>query len=391
MLTTGRYFFQAYPFPPESLVLPSILIFISGYLILKHVTKNTSLILVVSALKSLFFFIYFAFVFNGQFTSGFDDYYYLQSGQNILKAFQDLSLFSTSFFDVVGGFHFSYPLLSSISQAVLGEYYYSLCATNVILTFFCGLLASRIIIIVSNSRQYASSIGFSLVLYPDLFLNSSIFAGKDTLVLLLHLSLLLIIANYFKTDRFSFISAIFILLVLFVTRFYVCLIFILFLLVIQKRYLYILFSSFLLYFVFFSLGVASNVQVLTLQGLSYVSPDSYNPVNIILNTFKFILTPRPFFEDTIHKFLLPANIFNWIASPLLLLGFIKCLFSSNAFYRFLSYYFSAFCLVYSFIDFLNGPRHRIQLSFALVIFIYQGFKSLLHISNRLGYQQQELS
>lgn len=351
------------------LIVPTITVMVIGYIVSRYILKKRLPAFFISFFKALIFFVYFYFFYNGEYNSGVDDYYYIEKGRQLLSKFQNESFYELDLINIAESFHFFYIIVSAFAQYLFGEFYFSLVALNVIASYFCGVFSYRIIVNQYSNTHNAKIFYVSTLMYPDVLAWSSVFAGKDIFVLLGHL--LFIYAFTFVLQKkklkgaIKFVAAFVYMLNL---RFYVALIF-LPLLLRGKIYVFLIFIALIFISLFtnlpyifsslFSLGLSSiiNFDILTILSM---------PANI----FHFWLTPRPFFETREYEFLLVGNIFNWITFPLMFYGLISTLRSMDIFARFIAIYFLSFSLFYGIVDFLRGPRHRLQLTFALIFFLW---------------------
>lgn len=380
MLEDVPFAFDSQTFSFASLWLPSITIFIFGYIVCTYILKDRLQAFVIAAVKALLFFSYFYFVYDGTYTSGSDDYYYLSKGALLVKQIREIPLASIELMHVAESFHFMYVVISAIAQYAFGEHYYSLAAINVMASILCGVISYAIIKNQYQDDKLAKIFCMAMLIYPDVLSWSSVFAGKDTFVLLGHLIFLYAFSNLIKGDvRRGGLFILIALLFMLNLRFYVVIIFLpLVFLKIQKRFVIYLFSLGLIAAALF-FDLFHTFAVLFKGGMSYVEFDDYKFLRLPFDVVHFWLTPRPFHEDSIHGFLLFADIFNWIFFPLIFFGLLKCFRSKDQFAKFLAIYFLAFSVFYGLIDYLNGPRHRLQLTFALIFFLWVGANELKRI------------
>lgn len=365
------------PFGLDNLWLPASAIFILGYILCAFILKDKFLAFVIATIKTLIFFLYFYIFFDGTYTSGGDDYYYLSKGTLLLKEIRELPLASIEIFNVAESFHFMYVIISAIAQYAFGEHYFSLAAINVMASILCGAVSYAIVKNQYQNDTHAKMFCVAMQMYPDVLSWSSVFAGKDTFVLLGHLIFLYAFSNLIKKDMqkgllFTLIALLFMLNL----RFYVVLIFLpLIFLKIQKQFIVYLLSLGLIGAALF-FNLFATFSGLFEGGVSYVTFDDYKFLRLPFDIVHFWLTPRPFSEDSIHGFLLFADIFNWFFFPLIFFGLMKCIRSKDQFAKFIAIYFLAFSVFYGLIDYLNGPRHRLQLTFALIYFLWVGVNEL---------------
>jgi hypothetical protein len=367
--------FEKVPFTFQHLWLPTACILSFGYLISLFVLKNITGAIILALIKALAFFSYFFFIFNGTYTSGFDDYYYISKGLLLIRQVQEQPIGNIDLFAITGSFHFMYVIVSAISQYCFGEdYYFSLVAMNVIISFLCGYFAYAIIRVQYQNDNLSWAFFVVMVMYPDLLLWSSVYAGKDTLILLGHLIFIYAYSNSINNHKtkgtFLIILAVFLTLYL---RFYIVPIFLLIIFLKIKKQFPVYIFSIALIILAAALDLFSSFSALFQEGTSILT---FNVLHLPYDILHFWLTPRPFHEDSIHGFLLPANLFNWLCFPIIFLGFLKCIRSKDRFARFLSLYFSVFSIFYGIVAYLNGPRHRLQLIFAIIYFLWVGLSRL---------------
>jgi hypothetical protein len=337
---------------------------------------------ILTLIKALVFFSYFYFFFNGTYTSGFDDYVYITKGALLIHELQDKPLGSIELIHVAGSFHFLYTAISAIAQYCFGEdHYFSLVAVNVIASFICGYFAYAIIKTLYHNENLSRVFFIFMVMFPSLLSWSSVFAGKDTFVLLGHLIFIYAYSNFINNHNTKGIFLIVLALLLTINlRFYVAPFFLIIIFIkIKKQFSTCLFALALIILAVFS-DLFAQYSGLIQGGIYYLKG---NILNVPYNMFRFWLTPRPFFEELNYSFLLLANIFNWICFPIFLLGILKCIFSKNRFVTFMLLYISVFTIFYGVVDFLNGPRQRLQLTFAIIYFLWIGISELKFVRKNL--------
>jgi hypothetical protein len=378
-----RFDFQDYPFNFSEVWLSAVTILIFGIYINRKIFKSITWVFIVALIKSLIFLIYFVIYFDGTYTSGFDDHYYLSKGVSLINELRDTPFNEINYFDAAEGLHFIYVCISAFAQYTLGEGYYALVAINIIISFFCGRVVFLIIYLQHGNKSVAKLFTTSFIFYPDLIAYSSVFAGKDVLVLLAHL---LIIYSFLKVSLGDFrtgymIGAITLLSTVFL-RFYVPIIF-LSLIIFRMNKLKLILISIPSIFFLWHLGIINNLIDLFKEGVENIVQNNTKFIYLPYDVLHFWLTPRPFYEDPIVKFTFIANIFNWCIFPVFIYGFYLALRSDDKFVKFLCYYFLVFSIFYGLVDYLNGPRHRLQLIFAIIYFIWIGLGSVKLIPPRL--------
>ena len=363
------------PFNIDLLMFPGIVLYISLFTLGYLGSKSLFIAWFIATIKTSIFILYFGYFFDGTYTS-VDDEHYLSTGKKIYLLFTD-STIDVSIHEIiaiVGGAHIIYNVINTISMVFFGNFYFSPVVINIIVSAFAGVISVKIIkqqqILHGKSLNYFF---LFFVLHPELLSWSTVFNGKDTIILFVHIMLLHAVSLFILQKKISALFFACISIVIFVNlRFYVPLIFgavfLLYMLLTIKFGLKSLFS----------LGLIASLFLLFVVpwgSLSYLFEifilDFINPLS---GTLHFLLTPRPFFHDKIHGFLNMASIIHWLLFPLFLMGLYIGLKSRHKFILFLFLYFFTFVILYGSFDFLNGPRHRFQLLLATSIFQFIGIK-----------------
>jgi hypothetical protein len=361
----------------EHLWMPSLFIFLFGFIVSFYALKNIYLSLSICLFKALLFFIYFNIIYDGKYNSTVDDYWYIYRGSILLEDFLKNSFADINFTDSTQTFHFFFVVIAALSEFLFGQFYSSLTAINVSISFLCGLLAYKIIYLNYSNLQVSKYFYIAMVLYPDMLSWSTVYAGKDTFVVLGHLLFIYSLSFIFKNNfnkGFSYFLLSFIYMVN--LRFYVSIIFLIYLI---KNKILIFAGSFALAILFVFTGYLSAFASLYNLGISSIENFNLESIFFIpLNILKFWLSPRPFFEDPNYQYLIFSSIFNWLAFPFIIIGIFKAIKSKDLFANFVVSYFLLFTLFYVFVDFLRGPRHRFQLVFALIFFLWFSIKSNKH-------------
>lgn len=375
------------PFNIDLLLLPTFTIFICLIILVFLSTKSPVLSIILSTTKAILFIFYFGFIFDGTYTF-LDDWTYIERGGvffskdiHFLNFFRDWDYLKI----VSVGEHFVYYLYNSSSFFLFGEYYFSPVALNIILT---GIIAHIAITIVR--REFFLDYKTYLFFYCFIFFHPSIIAWsqicnlKDILVLCLHTSMLNGISLIsHKKNLTGLITILITSSILYFIRFYVPLIFVLTLLITiiltkakKRAMMPIVIISVLLYLSqkyhgsSFFLNAADRINI--------------NIIEFIYGFIRIIFTPIPFHTEDSYRFLNYPSLFNWIMFPSTLVGFFKLSKEKTFFCTFLCIYFLCFLSLYaSYID-LQGPRHKVQLDFALCLFQFTGWHILFNsFSNTL--------
>ena len=351
-----------------------ISLFTLGYL----GSKSLFIAWFIATIKTSIFILYFGYFFDGTYTS-VDDEQYLATGKKIYLLFTDgtIDVSIDNIMSIVGGSHILYNVINTISMVFFGNFYFSPVVINIIVSAFAGVICVKII--KQQQMLHGKSLNYFFlffVLHPELLSWSTVFNGKDTLVLFMHIMLLYAVSLFILQKKISALFFACISIVIFVSlRFYVP---------------FILGGAFLLYMLLtiklslkklISLGLMASLFLLFVVPWGALSYSwglfKFNFINPLLGALHFLLTPRPFFHDELHGFLNLASIIHWLLFPLFLMGIYIGLKSRHKFILFLFVYFFTFVFLYGSFDFLNGPRHRLQLLLAISIFQFIGLKWLI--------------
>lgn len=378
----------ARPFPFDQLVLPTLVILISGLLVSFLVTRKAHLAVAIATIKAATFFLYFGFLFDGTFTF-LDDWSYLQGGAEILSWPWDTGEIEDNMLALqalAGGQHSLYYAVNALALKAFGEGYFAPVAANIVVSVFLAAigthLAAREFQLIARYR--AAFFAF-LALHPSIFAWSNVMNGKDQLVLLLHVVLLwagsLMLDGARRSLAWAIPLTLAATLLLSMLRFYVPFLIALALVLAvvttprSRRVRWLVLGS-------FGAAVGSAVAIglgLIVDALSQFQESWVNP---LYGLVRFLLTPVPFGTDPAHVFLdLPALI-HWLLLPATIIGVRRVALTATPFSRFLLAYFVVFCVLYAAFGELQGPRHRLQLEYAVALFQFLGFIPILRMAAR---------
>jgi hypothetical protein len=363
------------------LILPTLWIFFITLCIAIYVTRSVIFSISAAFVKAGIFLIYFGQLFDGTFTF-LDDWGYVNGGIALVD--EGVGLFNLAekwkfALMIGGGDHFIYYLYNAYAFRFFSVDYFAPVALNIMLTVLIAWSGSTL-----GAREFGfkdkwkSIFFFFLLFHPDILAWSTVMNGKDILVLLAHVLLLLSASFYFEGRKWTAISmAVPIVLILFFLRFYVP-VFFAGALIVQQTLIIKNGRNMFWLFVFASLLVFVTVSMighLIPQALSMLQEHSINPL------FGFVhmaLTPIPFNTDINYSFLNIPALLHWIMIPMVCYGLIllKRDYKSN-FNRFFIIYLILFMVLYSINGELTGPRHRVQLDFAWAVLQFMGIKHIL--------------
>jgi hypothetical protein len=352
-------------------------LFFAGFFIIYRVTKNVALSYLLSFLKAIFFLVYF-FSLENIFTLS-DDLAYFKTALSLYQSdFSFMSLFNdfaSDFKTQMGSRHILYILQNLIAIKVIGVYYFSPVAINIILIYLAAWFAYKILRELGFQQKAASIFFIFFAFHPEM-LSWSILNIKDFLIIFLvnaTIYLILRIDKYGLTiARVCGLPIMFWLL--YHSRFYL-----LFFLLVS----YIMYRILLWYFslrdvylkillIYFGALLLPVILIFLHQAYSYEYDIfiSYFS-NPLIGVIRFLLSPVPFLQSPEYNFILPAAVWHWLIAPFFVWGIIVAVrnIKSSPFILFLLLYLVCLTLFYGSFAELQGPRHRLQL--ALVIYFLQ--------------------
>jgi hypothetical protein len=366
---------QPQPFEVASLLLPSLVIWGATLVAAWRVTSSPALALMLALVRTVVFAAYFGIFFDGTYTF-LDDWTYLERGAELqaegvglFNMFDNLPLLIT----VGQGEHFLYYLYNAIAFDFFGEGYYAPVALNCVLTAVIAGLGTTLAVRERLVPQRQRAIFFAfMLLHPDILAWSTVLNGKDILVLLLHVLLLYAVSLYLNQQRraAALVAAPTVLAALFL-----------------RYYVPILFAATWVVSIAAQLrGVARwrllVVALIVFGGLfAQLGTDGLefaldrlreDMVNPLVGVVRFAVTPLPFNTEPAYGFLDIPALFHWLMLPAVALGIYRVSRSRRPFSRFLLAYTLVFVSLYAIYGELQGPRHRVQLDFALAVYQFIG-------------------
>jgi hypothetical protein len=365
------------PFHVTSLLLPATVVFAATIIATYAACTNAMLSVVAAAIKAGIFVVYFGFLFDGTYTV-LDDVSYVQWGTQLRE--QGVGLFNfylhwpllratfgtdTVFYYVYNSFAFS---LFDTNQ------YFAPVALNLVLTAVIAFLGYRLVKTEFRINDLAAKVFFFFLLFhPDILVWSNLLNIKDILVLFIHVLLLTALAQFFKHKVLSGILILVpVIPVILLSRYYVL-----------GLFVAALVSSILIstrnYRIWMATAVGCAIILLLIYLTKGASAFTF-PIHLIKQTFvnpfygfaRFLLTPIPFNTEEAYTFLNIPAVIHWLLMPLLMLGMYKSWVMGTHFSRFLVVYFFVFLCAYAVTGEVQGPRHRVQLDFAIAAFQFIG-------------------
>jgi len=363
------------PFPIGMLLLPSAAIMAATLIFSYAVTRNAILSTTAGALKAGLFLLYFGVLFDGTYTA-LDDWSYLRNGIYLLNQ-------NVGFLNIIenwqvarGAAHgdaFLYYLYNAYAFWLFGHnQYFAPVALNLILVAVIAYLSYRLVIAEFASGEIAGKLFFFFVLFhPDILAWSIVFNLKDIVVLLLHILLLIAIAQYMHGKFWiALLVAIPTIIVFTTIRQYVPIMFAMALILAAlidnpaNRAKILVVSAAMLGGILLWKGLGTLTFAIYLIEKTFVNP--------IYGLVRFTLTPIPFNSDPIYSFLDTSAVIHWLLTPFFLLGIYVVWKQASRFGRFVVLYMAVFLCVYAMVGELQGPRHRVQLDFAFALFQFMG-------------------
>lgn len=370
------------PFDLAVLLAPTLLIGALTYLVTMRVTRNAATAAAAAVIKAGLFVAYFGLFFDGTYTF-LDDISYLEGGAELLQDGVGVVNLSTQWDLVLAigrGEHFLYYLYNAYAFRLFGEGYFAPVACNVLLTVavaFFGMRLARTEL--KLPRHQARWLYVFLLLHPDILAWSTVPNGKDILTLLMHV-LLLQAAAFFLRGKWSkaFLLGTPVCVVLTFLRFYVPFMFVAAL---------VLGSIITRHERGYTLRVALGVVLLgaAIVGLGGQLDYAFDVlsdtlVNPLYGFVRVLMTPIPFNTEEAFAFLNIPALIHWLLLPFLAIGLGTLWRIRTPFTRFFIVYTLLFLCLYALVGELQGPRHRVQLDYAIALLQFVG---LLTAARRL--------
>ena len=356
-------------FALDILLWPASAIFVFTLFVTLWATRSPLGAMTAAFLKTGIFLVYFGWLFDGTFTF-LDDWGYLEGGFRLLAADVGVTNLADNWESLLlvgGGPHFVYYLYNAYAFQIFGEGYYAPVACNNLLTPLIAYLGARLALREFGlTPRQGRCFYFFLLFHPDILAWSTIMNGKDILVLLSHVVLLLSVSLlYRKRLRVALLLGLPTVFVLFFLRYYVPVLFAAALVAgailahrirIGPRIRYLLLGGIVAGFLFVRLG-ESEIP----GGILQVQEHFVNP---LYGFVRFILTPIPFHTAPAYAFLNIPALIHWLLMPFVVAGFVHVFGMRGFFARFFLFYLLVFIGLYAVFGELQGPRHRVQLDYA---------------------------
>jgi len=377
-------------FPNEEMViLLGFLIFIAGFMIMKSVFKRNYLIsTLVPLIKASLFVAYNLFFFKESFNT-IDAYNYLDLGVFGAQKYEGffpllIDILTLKGEGIYGHTHYVFYAFISLLFELFGSYSAQIpIAGSIVITFFSGLVFYKITLLMGLKKYYAKWAFLLFVMHWDIITWSTITLVKDNLVALLFLLIVYFFCLFFK-NQFRWYHLFYLIvacITLIFLRFYVLPVIVLAFLVFSYLNVFttrLSVKSFYLTILvpLITFLVASAMWERYSAYLPYIMSFSGDP---FYGSFRFFLTPTPLYISSKFSFLYPATILNWTFLPFTLFGMLIC-FRKKGIGRMLFIIFVVTVLFYAIIQphgGETGPRHRLQITFLIILFQFMGLVKMI--------------
>ena len=368
------------PFGIELLLSPALLILLATIVVAYWATRWPAFSILAGLTKSGIYVFYFGWAFDGTHTF-YDDLQYLLGGGELLRDGVGISNLVENW-DVAlaigGGIHFLYYLHNSYAFRIFGDGYYAPVALNILLTLPIALIGSHLAAKEFGLRFYRKKVFFVFLLFhPELLAWSHVVNGKDIVVLFLHILLLSAASAYFAGRiKLAVATAAPTCMALMFLRFYVPLL-------VAAAFLIAASNSWRSKqgLINSLVGVTLVVILIAIIGGAYIEDAGgrvqEHLVNPAFGLVRALLTPIPFHTEQAYSFLNVPALIHWMLLPFMLLGIVAAYRYGTPFARFLIWYFFVFVTLYAIYGELQGPRHRVQLGYAVALFQFLGLGILV--------------
>lgn len=314
----------------------------------------------VSIIKAVVPLTYFALFFDGSWTF-VDDVTYQMHGEELRLDYGPLSALlqeegRAKLVELSQGRHFLYAWWNLLAQSLFGEHYYSAVFLNVLLTFFIGVVLFHLLGELGFSQAYQRGALVFFLLHWDVLAWSSLVNLKDVLVMaLIAPTLYCLVIVRRRLRLLPLLGVAFGLFVLTWLRYYIPFFlvgaFVVWVLLegrFRWKYLYAVLA-----------GVAFLTLPLDWSALEYVQPGE-----IAFGLVRAPLTPQPWSIEDEYSFLLIPSVLHWLLFvPMVIGGGTLWVRAAGA--RFVLVFLVLMMLFYAVVPELQGPRHRVQLTFAI--------------------------
>lgn len=319
--------------------------------------------------------VYFAWFYDGTWTTVDDIEYQIQALQLSGMGFNPFSmLFTHDGFDALWNAtgrsrHLLYTWWVYTSEYVFSPEYYTPVFMNVVLTFVAGVILYKLCISEGFSRKYAKGLLIVFLLHWDILVWSSLMSIKDTLVMTLTIAVFALAYPLIKNpsrDLKNFIRLIGLAIIIYTLtflRFYIPV------LLLGSIALFILFgrSGAWRYYTFAAIVIVL-IMIVIFTPLIQFHIDKhmiYSVKEFLFGIIRFPLTPRPWSLEPAYTFLFFPAILHWLMFiPAIIGGY--SLWHRSDMCRLMIIYMIVVIVFYAAVVFLQNTRMRYQLTYILV-------------------------
>lgn len=290
-----------------------------------------------------------------------DDWDYLERSQDLLDRYTLWELLTTEdgireLFIQAQGHHTLYYVWNIAAQLLFGNHYYAPVFLNITLTFVGGFFFYQIVLFADFGKAYARLALMFFLLHWDLLAWSSFFNLKDILVMTMTTMGLYALCRILFAFRWRDLVLFCVVLVLFFwIRFYVAF----FMLAVAGMWYFLKIKSWRKWPMLFAIAA----------GMVYLLPDQslvhdLDFTQFITGLVRFPITPQPWSITPVYGFLFLPSIMHWLLILPALYGGIL-LWRRSPVASLLLLYALVLWSFYAAFPGLQGPRHRVQITFVI--------------------------
>lgn len=342
----------------SDLVLAAITVGIAGFIVLcRYLPVTTSL--VISAVKVSIPLIYFGFFYDGSW-SFLDDEAYQLHGELLRRLdYNPISVLveeagRAKLVELSAGQHVLYAWWNLLAQSLFGEHYYAAVFLNVLLTFVIGAVFFHLIQRLMFGHSYQRGLLVFFLVHWDLLAWSSLLNLKDILVMgFIVAGMYFFVRLHGRWHLMAAAGAVFTLFCLMWLRFYVPLV------MLMAYVVWLTLESGRAWKYVYAFLIAGTFLLLPIDwsALEYIEVSSL-PTGLL----RAPLTPQPWSVEEEYSFLVIPAMLHWLFFVPLLFG-ASMLWARSGGARLAIVFLVLMLLLYAAVPGLQGPRHRVQLTF----------------------------
>jgi hypothetical protein len=348
------------------LLLTACGIYLASAMLIWSVLKHP-VALLIAFVKVFIPLIYFAWVSDGTWLLS-DDVAYFKEGIILSKSgFTPFNIFFSEegiikLFSIAGGLHFIYIWYNFLSVVFIGEFYYAPVFLNVFLSVVAAVFLYKMAKIADFPKLYRKLLFVFFLLHWGIISWNSFMNLKESVLVTMLCITMYLFMKIQKKFSWSAVAMVGVLLWTFIfIRFYLPIVIIS--AVIGSYYVNLRTS-----FKYSKLVILAPILIIVLLA---IAPDrvvgqfaqfNVNPIEAALGTIKFIFTPRPWAIEDSYSFLALSSTLNVLFLIPTVIG-AALLWIHYPQTRILIIFLCGILLLYGVATILQGPRHRVQVSF----------------------------